>query len=113
MSEESPVSVCQFARLQVHEGDADAVNVLLALGSVFNQTRFTVIVAAHDTSRQNKQGSLGEALLGPIGFSAFLLFVLSLLKSTLFSRTLLAICESDKVRFFDLFDILGVILMEL
>ena len=30
-------------------------------------------------------------------FGAFLLFVLSLLKSKLFSRTLLAICESDKV----------------
>ena len=46
-------------------------------------------------------------------FSAFLLFVLSLLKPTLFSRTLLAICEPDKVPFFDLFDVLGVTLMEL
>ena len=46
-------------------------------------------------------------------FGAFLLFVLSLLKPALFSRTLLAICESDKVPLFDSFDVLGVMLMEL
>ena len=33
--------------------------------------------------------------------------------SLLFSGTLLAICESDKVPFFDLFDVLGATLMEL
>ena len=54
-----------------------------------------------------------QDLLKPTVLGAFLLFVLSLLKSTLLSTTFLSICESDKVVFFDLLDVLGVRLMEL
>ena len=52
-------------------------------------------------------------LLKSAVFGVFFLFVLSLLKSALLSTTLWAICEPDKVLFFDLLDALGVMLMEL